>query len=242
MGHGTPDWWPMSIKQTVYALSDMAELAVRLGSIVSFDRRGDVMLLDDFEDGINKSYPSGLGPEGTYTQDDDRPKNGKYSCKLIAGLGAPLAVGLKYKLSYPNLSSFGFEVSWLILNEFDYMTFDVILYDGSYNHYGYVWYDRANKIWEYQDANGDSQTIVADWDLLLVSPPYHTLKLVVDMENDQYRRLIIDDNTYLVAGEGIKVTEDDTKAHIACHVVLHGRSGEEDYVNIDDVIITQNEP
>jgi len=61
MAHGTPDWGVTASKKTIYSLHDMGELAVRLGSIVSFDRRGDVIFSDSFQNGLGKVYASGVG-------------------------------------------------------------------------------------------------------------------------------------------------------------------------------------
>lgn len=49
MPRGQPDFGMYAALNYLAGLSDMAELAVRLGSIVIFDRRGKVIDLDDFE-------------------------------------------------------------------------------------------------------------------------------------------------------------------------------------------------
>ena len=47
---GGPDYGVWAPKDTVTALVDLAELAARLQSPYVFDRRGDVVFMDDFED------------------------------------------------------------------------------------------------------------------------------------------------------------------------------------------------
>ena len=52
MGHGYPDYGTQGPVSTVHSIQDLGELAVRLGSIVTFDRRGNVLWLDGFDSGI----------------------------------------------------------------------------------------------------------------------------------------------------------------------------------------------
>jgi len=54
VAHGTPDWGVTAGARTVYQMTDLGELAVRLGSIVTHDRRGDVIFLEDFEEGMGR--------------------------------------------------------------------------------------------------------------------------------------------------------------------------------------------
>ena len=61
MAGETPDYGRLSAQATVFPVTDLGELAARLGSIVSHDRRGDVIWLDGFEDGLDKWQPTTSG-------------------------------------------------------------------------------------------------------------------------------------------------------------------------------------
>ncbi|GAG01299.1 unnamed protein product, partial [marine sediment metagenome] len=54
-------WLPGS---TRFPLSDIGELAVRLGSLCSYDRRGEVIFIDDFGHGVNGYVLSHVGTGG----------------------------------------------------------------------------------------------------------------------------------------------------------------------------------
>lgn len=53
MAHGAPDDSDVLKEQDLYRVDDMAELAARLGSIVTYRRSGQVVYLDDFANGLN---------------------------------------------------------------------------------------------------------------------------------------------------------------------------------------------
>ena len=60
MTHGVQDFGASSGQNSTYGLTDLGELAVRLGSPVSFDRRGDVVMMETFEDGLDAWVTDGL--------------------------------------------------------------------------------------------------------------------------------------------------------------------------------------
>ena len=53
MAHGAPDWFGTTPQGMVHRVADLAELAARLGSPDVFDRRGNVLFMDSFENGQN---------------------------------------------------------------------------------------------------------------------------------------------------------------------------------------------
>ncbi|GAH57763.1 unnamed protein product, partial [marine sediment metagenome] len=128
--HGKPDWG-MQVKSTVYTLDELSELAVRLGSEVFFDRRGDVLLIDNFENGRTMSFweKDGAGSEVVITADHAR--SGGYSTKLVGGSTDDLYADISYRLTYPVVSKFGFETHFSIPTQFDRIEFTVWYYTGT---------------------------------------------------------------------------------------------------------------
>ncbi|GAI49683.1 unnamed protein product, partial [marine sediment metagenome] len=61
MSRGQPDYGSSAVKEVAGTLADMGELAARLSSIVEYDRRGDVVYLDDFEEPVLKWSPLAAG-------------------------------------------------------------------------------------------------------------------------------------------------------------------------------------
>ncbi len=51
MAHGTPDWAGTAAQSITAPVADMGELAARLKSVDVYDRRGNVILADNFDGG-----------------------------------------------------------------------------------------------------------------------------------------------------------------------------------------------
>ncbi len=88
MARGLPDAGNVVKGHDLYALQDMAELAVRLGSPMSYDRYGSVLLLEDFERGLNAWSKTILGVGGSISLTSDRVYGGELACYLDSGDGA----------------------------------------------------------------------------------------------------------------------------------------------------------
>ena len=83
MVHTLPPWTSKYRLVKIFANVDVAELVVRLGSPVSFDRRGNVVLIDDFAASVIKwSYP-GYGTGNGHELSTAWAKSGSQSLKLF---------------------------------------------------------------------------------------------------------------------------------------------------------------
>jgi len=242
MPHGQPDFGMYAIAETIYRLSDMGELAVRLGSIVTHDRRGDVIWFDDFEGTLNKwdQYPIGTGAK--IEQSADSARNGGRSCKLTTGNAInDYAMILKW-LPYPILSKIGFEISFTLDAELGHVTNYLYLYDGTKQYRAYVDYHPDIDKLYYLDEDGTSHLLAENLDLAEYSTYYHTWKLVVDLATKKYVRLILDEKTYDLSSYGICSVASATLPCINAlvYAITHVAANKSIYV--DDAIITQNEP
>ncbi|GAI74233.1 unnamed protein product, partial [marine sediment metagenome] len=138
--HGKPDWG-LQLKKTIYSFDDLSELAVRLGSIDFFDRRGDVILLDSFEYGLGK-WDLGGGSVGSIPiLSTDKVRSGGYSAKLV---GEAIDTGyssMSIDFPYPALSKWGFETSFLMYTNIDTIAICLKKFTGSQKLEGRVKYD-----------------------------------------------------------------------------------------------------
>lgn len=242
MGHGQPDYGMYAIAETIYRLSDMGELAVRLGSISSHDRRGDVIWFDDFEDTIAKwdQYPIGTG--ALIEQSADSARNGGRSCKLTTGDAISNYAAILKWLPYPILSKIGFEISFTLDADLSHVYNYLRLYDGVKRYSPWVDYRPDVKQLYYGDKNGDAQLLADNLELAKYSTYYHTWKLVVDLVTKKYVRLILDEKTYDLSSYEIYPLANTTLPCInALHWVTTGVASNQS-VYVDDAIITQNEP
>jgi len=85
MGNDTPDWAGQYNTPSFYPLSDLAEMAVRLGSPFAFDRRGSVFWYDDFEWGIGNYTFAGEGTDGALSLITTPVYHGPFAAKMTSG-------------------------------------------------------------------------------------------------------------------------------------------------------------
>lgn len=84
MGRDYPDWGGRFKSQNQMMLYDLAELAARLGSPVSFERTGRVMFATDFQDGLGE-FLVGVSFAYPKTQLSTQSYSGPFSCRLYPG-------------------------------------------------------------------------------------------------------------------------------------------------------------
>lgn len=242
MAHGTPDWGVTAGAVTIYKLTDMAELAARLGSILTHDRRGDVVWFDGFEDGLEKWSTFAPADGGSVDLSTVRARNGQYSARLVADEGGAVGTRIDKTIPFPVESPMGAEFSFALQQNIGWLELVFDIYDGvRAAQYVITWSDTDNNL-TYHDVEGDPQEIAAGVDLSMAVNLFHTMKLVVDMENHAYARLILNQTEYSLAGIAAWNDLDPTSAALRVRINMAGRAGENDVIRVDDVIITQNEP
>lgn len=242
MVHGTPDWGLTAGQATVYQLTDLGELAVRLGSIVSFDRRGDVVWLDDFEDGANKWEVAVAGTGAAVAISTARARNGAQSILLTAGSDGARYAQIGHFQAIPSLSNLGVEFSFAHIAALDNLLLELDVNTGSRLLTPRIRYDEVNSLILYKDAAGVDQELgpsnffTADW------YRFSTIKLVVDLEAEEYVRLIVDLTVFNMAGIPLAAEDNSAAGNASTTIRNTGDAGFNNKVYVDDVILTQNEP
>lgn len=252
-GIGGPDYAaPKPVGQVpvgpVHTLTDIAELAARLKSANTFDRRGNVILLDDFEDTLKWEPDMGGGAGGSIALSAEAARSGAVSCKMTC----PDHLGSYAQISrysgYPVVSKIGSEISFTIPPSpgFHNVLFELTLDDGT------DWIV-ASVFWDMPDRT-----------LLLVTPTggiifangldhylrsiycFHTLKLVADFVDKKYLRFILDHQTWDISEYDLQITTGPLVSigvHLhTCFFVDNNQAGTNPFCYADDSIITQNEP
>ena len=241
-GIGLPDWYNIKKAGAVSALGDLGELAARLGSIVTFDRRGDVVWLDGFECGINKWVATTWGTGASIGLSKDYARNGNWSCKMTAGSDGLRRADIYRKMPRPVMGKLGFEFSFAMDSKLDELRMGFDLYDGSYRHEPYAVYDYGEKKLKIQDGAGDLQDVAAGLDVYESHYPFWTVKLVVDFKNQKYTRLIFQETEYDISSYSYLYNADTGNPYLLPRISVVGIAEANAPVYIDDVIITQNEP
>lgn len=242
MAHGQPDYGAQTSKKTVYSLQDMAELAARLKSIVTFDRRGDVVWLDDFANDMNNWTAVVAGAESATRVDTESLYSG-YSVKLNGVLGVLSSVGIYRENPLPVDSKIGLEFAFLPDANVQDVRLDLITYDGTTRHNIYITFRMDDQDLRYLDAAGNPQTLASNVLLRQDGLCWHFMKLVVDLEASEYVRLILDNVEYSMAGLGFQATADASAPMLKVVIQNQGAAlAAPPVVHVTNVINTQNEP
>lgn len=241
MAHGQPDFGVYAAKTTTYGLADMAELAARLGSINTFDRRGDVIWMDDFEASHLNKW-SILSPAGSGALSTEKAKSGAQSVKCVTGAVADDYVQMLKYFPYPVLSKAGIEVwvSHLSLSDQDLLIF-CYLNDGTNRYESRLKYTLGTgrvDIWDENGAYVQVGTV-----LMAVSGiQFNFFKLVSDFINKTYAHIIInstliDVSAYPLYSVASASTQVITASILPATLVATAKTS-----YVDDFIYTQNEP
>ena len=242
MAHGTPDYAITNALATVYRMNDLGELAVRLGSPVAFDRRGDVLWWDDFECGIAKWTATLAGTGAAVAVDETHPYNGSQAVKLTAGSDGDQYAQIAVALPLPVFGRHGLEVSFGTLDEPDQVEMYVFSQNAAQQVGGALrWNNATNTLEYFNSASGwTSLGALSVW----TSAPfgYHTMKLVFDRDTGLYARAIFDSQAFDLSAIAANVTAGAPAPNMRITIKNVGRAGVNDAIYVDDVIATRNEP
>lgn len=241
MAHGTPDWGVTAGQVTTYQMTDLGELAARLGSIVTHDRRGDVIWLDDMEAGLAKWVVDGTGTGNAQDLSTTRARNGLYSARLVAGTGTANWANMYHLEPFPVVGAFGMEYSFSLANVIGSLTTSFLLYDGTSILRAQVDWDVASGELRYRDAAGAWIVFATGVNLSRDPTLFHTCKLVADTLSKEYYRFILDEDTYSLKDIALQTPASALLPHLEATVEVGGADGLNATAYVDDVILTQNE-
>ena len=242
MSHGHPDYGIAAPKKTTFALSDMAELAARLGSIVTFDRRGDVVWWDNFEDNIAKWALTKSGTGADVALSTDTAIFGANSAKLTLGDAVGNITAITRYAAIPVTSKIAFEISFTTLTKIDYVQLDISLNNREYKNRAVIRYYPTTGVIKYLDENNTYQTLATIGETTHSTYVFHTMKLVIDLTSYTYTRFILDEQEFDMSTLLYYHPTDTFPAMFTCqYAVSNGDTGNRS-VYAENAIITQNEP
>lgn len=242
MAHGQPDFGMYAQKVTTFGLSDMGELAARLGSIVTHDRRGDIVWFDDFESSLNKWTEGGDGLLHDAVISAASARNGGLSCKLTTGSTSTKVSQITHQGSGFVSSKVGIEVSFTLHASLKSFSVRLEFYDGTWRYVSEIKHQLAADTLTYSDSDGNPVVFATGVDLGDARALFHTLKMVIDFPNSRYHRVIVDHVEYDLSSYAVKkVGSGLAPLHVA-YLNTDTDLGSNISSYVDDYIETQNEP
>ena len=228
-------WLPGSGRSTV---GDLGELAVRMGSPITYDRRGSVYWYDKFENGLAQwnAVISGVG--GSAIISADYTLRSHYSAKLTAGSTIGHLVELQKFINPSILSNYGFEASFSIVSNIEKVDLEFQYQDGTIQYVGNLRADYINDRLQY--LNSASTYVTLADDAALPQNPYFftTMKLVIDVIDKNYVRAQLAQNEFDLTGIPLKTSALSSSSFIRSVIRATGEAGQNGVAYVDNAIIT----
>lgn len=242
MVHTLPDYTTKWRMATIFANIDDAELAARLGSIDTFDRRGNVVWMDDFEASTLKWKAITHGDNAAVALSAASAYSGAQSMALTAGEGATgYAYGHRY-ITTSIAGKIGLDLCFTVDSATKTLTFWLIYNYGNYDYRGELIYYPATDKLVLTDSAGTEQDVFTSRPLYEDSLCYHHLKLVIDSSTLKYVRVLLNEHSFDASAYSLYPASVAGTTHMRVglqHVSDHAAVKT---IYIDNVIITQNEP
>jgi len=242
MPHGAPDWSNVVKPTVVHRLDDMAEAVVRLGSIITFDRRGDIVWFDSFEYG-HQHYDKWLSGTGAKVEiSTETFRNHGYSLKLTAGSDASRAAQIIKNFPIIESGPHGAEFSWYLYSYPWAVDLRIEGRDKNKEFKFEVYYHLGERKLYYIDENNILVVLDDDLSIVLTWSLFHTWKLVWNTKTGYYIRLLFDDRTYDMSDKKGYVTTYIAADYYKVALTQYGQAGVNSISYFDDAIFTINEP
>jgi hypothetical protein len=233
------DWLPGSAR---FPLADMGELAVRLGSPVTFDRRGEVIWLDVGDKGLAPYAVGGGGTGNMVKVKSIYTLHGHYTLQLTAGSDGIWNSNIGKMMSNISMRRAGLEAAYCLLTPCQYFTIHLLRYTGAQLQQGSLRANYTLQELQYFGDDGNYHTIAP---IDLGADPYglyHHSKLTVDYDAGYYKWALFDEAEYDLSAYPLYEFPDLAVAHYWIAVTLVGRNTFNDTALIGHVILTGNEP
>ena len=241
MVHGNRDYFSSIPLSTMYSMIDAGELAARLGSIVTFDRRGNVLWLTGFEEGLAEWSTWGRGEGFAVTVSTDKAFSGGYSCKLVPGRTPTYEAGISRHHYLPVSSKIGFEFSFFPSSALNYLYNRMYFYKDKKVHMCKIRYNHVGKTIDYWSSAGSYVPFITNIDLALCNGWWSVFKWVYDLEAGEYVRFIVNHMQYDLKGIAPEIADSSDSNNWYYDIGLVQANTMQWPTYVDNVIVTINE-
>jgi hypothetical protein len=242
MAHSAPDWSDALKSGYIYRVDDMAELAVRLGSIVNYDRRGEVLFAEGFESSLSAWSTSAGGTGASVAIDTTKSWQGSQSVKLVGGNTLLDVSSLDHITPYSVAGGFGVEVSYYALSATLAFELTLIVYDGSNRREYTIQIETiSGAIWAL--GAGDSLVSItpAANVLIDVANGWNRVKLVLDVDAAAYKRLLINNQSWDLSAYVPYTLANALPPFLHQSLLIRSGLASNQSLWVDNAILTQNE-
>ena len=188
MSHGAKDYSNIANVGNLYRLDDLAELAVRLGSPIAYDRRGQLQWVYSFDDGLTPVLPVLSGANSKLTLSTGMYVHGIFSCTMWPGNVAGNYAGFAYSVPPSNDKIMSAFAHFRVVGAAAHYYHHLIHYTSTGYYYAHMYFDFANDtvfVSTLEDGYYDLQYSIAD----IASASYLAfVKIVCDLNTHKIVR------------------------------------------------------
>jgi hypothetical protein len=241
-GRDMPDFGVSQTASNRGIVKDLSELAVRLGSPNFFDRQGIQVWNDDFENGYGNWVTQVHGAASFINLCADYIAQGDYALEMHNDDTSGNDATIQAHLPFPYVSTVGFEYHLKHLHAGDRFYARIDLYDGTYEYYlDAILLADDKEYWIYNDGGG--------YEHIDISPlntggtgPFNVFKIVADIANLRWRRLIVNTTEYDLSDITIRRTALGFSPAMFIFIGPISTGDDYDWVILDNMLVTLDEP
>lgn len=243
-----PDWVrsvliidPTDIWGNVVGIG-LNELIAILSSAKRFDRRGNILLVDDFDNGLGAWDPTLLGTGAAAVLSTAYTRAGGFSCKLTTGSTSSKAAAITTYYPYIIETNIGAECSISYESNLRYFILYLqITKAGTYYTFG-VRFDIANETLAYFNTEAAWTQFASGIKVFNSLYLFQPLKLVADMESKEYLRCLFLNTEYDLSACLPLSSATANLDRITAQLWAEGPAGANVDCYVESFIFTQNEP
>lgn len=242
MPRGAPDYSNVKSGEDLHRLDDLAEIPPRLRYPSSIDRAGEVVVLEDFRYGLVgvETAKDDLG--SSVTASPLFTRFGGFSAKLARVANA--LAWARVEAFTPSLESgkIGAEIQFCADTADPVVQIYISQYTGSkWLLWGLKWSALTDKIYIGGETVGWTE-IGSGYDISQGYHYFHNAKLVVDVANKDYERVLINGAPLTLVAVAAKEEASTALPHVVVYVENYGGTANANELYLDYIIITRNEP
>jgi len=242
MVHTLPDYTTRYKMVKIFGQIDNNELACRLGSSSTEDRRGNIVWSDDFESTTKKWALGASGTGSTMDLVDTVAHRGNGSVKCVTGNNTSDLNFMLKRFTLPSEHKVGTEIYVDIIDKAIKLTNVVQGYSAPYYFGATVEFDVAADTIKVTDENDVQHTLDGTIPYNENEPMWVMYKLVIDWATKKYVRLILGNDTYDLSEYGLKQSPTTKKDMLQVWYFINPTLDANKTMYFDDFILTQNEP
>lgn len=238
----SPDYSKFLPGSVRFSLQDFGELAARLGSIQTHDRRGELIWYDNFSTGLGSwiTVLSGIGSSISLAPVSSN--NSGFSAKLTAGTTLNKSALMAYRLGIFSSNRFGIEFRFSLPEGFESVEFlcQVIKNNVAYQIEVKLYLSGGTLV--LVDGNNVEHIIGTGISLGSAYIEFNNIKIVFDIDKLKYTRIIYTSTEYDVSSNTIKTSVSVGSNKVSSQIKIVGDGGASESSYLDYIILTGNEP